>query len=75
MAIRRKRKDFPGIQCTWRTPGEFLALLAKRAQKYSLEVNALSDDQVRAILNGFVNFTGVHFGVDYAMNTSDFPRR
>jgi len=37
------------------------------------EIAALTDEQIRAILNGFANNIAAHqCGMDYAMNTSDF---
>jgi hypothetical protein len=36
------------------------------------EINALSDEQVRAILNDYINYVGVRQGVDWAMYTKDF---
>ncbi len=39
------------------------------------QISVLTDDHVRAILNGFVNFLAAEqCGMDYAMNTSDFRR-
>lgn len=42
----------------------------------SLGIELLMDEQVRGVLNGFANFLAAHqFGMDYAMNTGDFPRQ
>ena len=40
------------------------------------EIDALSDEQCRAVLNDFINYYAAKaYGMDYAMNTSDFPPR
>jgi len=40
------------------------------------EVTALSDEQCRAVLNDFINYYAAKaYGMDYAMNTGDFPPR
>ena len=40
------------------------------------QLSSVSDDVVKAILNDYINYVGVHqCGMDYAMNTSDFPEQ